>query len=442
MRLSALCQLFHEDFSGVDRDVHISTDTRALQPHDVFVALIGEKYDGHDYLLQAIEKNASLAIVSRKIPVNLPQIEVENTLTAYGKIAQAHRLEMNAKVISLTGSCGKTTVKEYLAQICGLYAPTLATKANLNNEVGVPQTLLTLEPEHRFAVVEMGANQRGEIERLTAIAKPDAALITLVAAQHTEGMGGIEGVAREKGAIYNGLMPGGVAVLPRDDHYYSMWHPALDCKQFTFGFSPESNLVITKVALSHEGGKAVLESPNGLIPIETVLLGKHNIYNAAAAAAVAFVLDIPTHCIQAGIARTTPVKRRMNILTGQNQSTLIDDCYNAGPVSVLAALEVLSTYPGEKIWVFGDMKELGDEADRQHRIVGEKARALGIDHIFAIGEKSRLTLTAFGKGAEHFENKDALVDALRPRLHPEMTVLIKGSRSNQLETVVEALKNQ
>ncbi len=440
MKLSTIYGLFGLNLLTPDHSVNISTDTRTLLPGDVFVALIGEQFDGHDFVSQAKSLGASLAIVSRKLPIDLPQIEVENTLAAYGKIAQAHRLKMNAKIMSLTGSCGKTTTKEYLAHICGLFAPTLATKGNLNNEIGVPQTLLSLKPEHRFAVIEMGANQIGEIARLSAIAKPDAALITVVAAQHTEGFGSVDNIAREKGAIYSGVMPGGTAVLPRDDQYYPMWHESIDCNQFSFGFSPDADLVITGLELSRTGGKAVFMTPNGPIAIETSLLGRHNVYNAAAAAALAIVVGVPVNFIKAGIARTVPTGRRMNVLTGHNQATLIDDCYNAGPLSVSAALDILATYPGEKVWVFGDMKELGDEADLHHRQVGEKARELGIDHIFAVGEKSKLTLSAFGEGARHFDDKESLALALRPLMHDNMTVLIKGSRSNRLETVVEALK--
>lgn len=442
MKLSFVYDVFGLNFTKLDHDVRICTDSRTLEKGDVFLALVGEQYDGHDYVSQAQEKGAALAIVSRKIPVSMPQIEVPDTLVAYGKIAHAHRMAMNAYVMALTGSCGKTTTKEYLSQICNTYAPTLSTYANLNNEVGVPQTLLNLRPEHRYAVIEMGANQRGEIARLSAIAKPNAALITLVAAQHTEGFGSVDNVAKEKGAIYSGVATNGVAVLPRDDHYYPMWHTALDCEQFSFGFSPQADLVITDMVLSRTGGTAVLQTPNGPLAIETTLLGKHSIYNAAAAAALALVGDVPVNCIKAGIARTVATKQRMNIIEGHKQATLIDDCYNAGPVSVIAALEVLATYPGERVWVFGDMKELGDEADPQHVLVGEKAHELGIEQIFAVGEKSKLTLAAFGGGAKarHFESKEALVDALRPQLHAEMTVLIKGSRSNRLETVVDALK--
>ncbi|MFI4956079.1 MAG: UDP-N-acetylmuramoyl-tripeptide--D-alanyl-D-alanine ligase [Gammaproteobacteria bacterium] len=440
MKLSSLYELFGFNANKPDHDVRICTDTRTLKEGDAFVALVGEQFDGHDYVSQAMEKGASVAIVSRKIPVSLPQIEVKDTLVAYGDIAHAHRMAMNAYVMSLTGSCGKTTTKEYVAQICGTYAPTLSTYANLNNEIGVPKTLLELRPEHRYAVIEMGANQRGEIGRLTAIARPNAALITLVAAQHTEGFGSVDNVAKEKGAIYAGVMEGGVAILPRDDQYYAMWHAALDCEQFSFGFSPQADLVITDLVLSRSGSKAVLQTPQGAIPIETTLVGKHNIYNAAAAVSLALMGGVPVNCIKAGIARTVASKQRMNIIPGHNQATLIDDCYNAGPVSVMAALEVLATYPGEKVWVFADMKELGNEADRQHVLVGEKARELGIQQMFAVGEKAKLTLAAFGTGASHFESKEALVEALLPQLHPQMTVLIKGSRSNRLETVVDALK--
>lgn len=421
---------------------NISTDSRSINTGDVFVALKGEQFDGHDYLEQAIERGAKAAIVSRDIKADVPLYKTEDTLRTYGEIANLHRHKMRAKLVALTGSCGKTTVKAMLAEILSRAGDTLATEKNFNNEIGVPQTILQITKDHRWAVVEIGANLPGEIKRSTAVAEPDISLITMVALQHAEGMGNIDDIAREKSDILSALNKNGTAILPKDDEYFHYWESLLKGQELiTFGFDPSADITATKIGKNERGlANAEIKTPTGTFTVQLKLLGRHNIYNAMAATAVAVAAGLPLSDIRAGLEIAQPVDKRLTIYSGKNQATLIDDCYNASPAGIKAALEVLSQYDGERIWVFADMGELGQYAEQFHREVGDAARDLGIDRIFAVGEKAKITLQAFGEGGQHFSDKEALVSALQPKLHKELTILIKGSRSNKLETVVSALK--
>ncbi len=431
-----------EFFESIGPVKNISTDTRTLTPGDVFVALRGEQFDGHEYISQAVSRGAIAAIVDCKVDVDVPQCVVDDTLLAYGEIARMHREKMPAKLVALTGSCGKTTAKNMLAEIFARAGETHATDKNLNNRIGVPQTILQITPDHRWAVIELGASVPDEIKHSAHIATPDIALITMVTLQHPEGMGDLDDIAREKGEILNALKKNGSAVLPKDDEYFHYWESLLQGQEIiTFGFDPGSDVTATKLGKNDQGYvNAEIKTPMGTFNIQLNLLGRHNIYNALASAAVAVAAGLPLNDIAAGLQAMQPVDKRLTVYLGINQSTLIDDCYNASPTGIKAALEVLSQYEGERLWVFADMKELGSYTDESHREVGIAAKALGIDEIFAIGEKAHLTLEAFGEGGQHFKDKDALVSALKPKLHKDMTVLVKGSRGNKLETVVAALK--
>jgi UDP-N-acetylmuramoyl-tripeptide--D-alanyl-D-alanine ligase len=422
----------------------ISTDTRTLVPGAAFVALKGERFDGHDHVQQAKDKGAVIAVVDHAVDVDIPQCIVVNTLAAYGEIARLHRNRMPAKVITLTGSAGKTTAKNMLAAIFSAVGPTLATQKNFNNEIGVPMTLLQLKPEHQWAVIENGANSHGEIDRNSRVAEPDCGMVLLVAEVHVEGMGTADKIAVEKGAIYPHIRPQGLAVLPRDDQFFDQFvarasHDGI--KQMTFGFSPLADVTARDIKIT-EGGQtsATVVTPQGNFELTLQLLGRHNVYNALAATAVAVSYDIPLATIAQALAGVEPADKRLQVYVGHNKAKLIDDCYNGSPVGVLAALEILAACPGEKVWVFGDMAELGERTAHYHQLVGEKACELGIDQVYAVGEQSLLTLQSFGKGGLHFNSKEDLIEALKPKLHEHMTVLIKGSRSKKLETITEALR--
>lgn len=428
---------FFKDFTGP-----ISTDTRTMQPGSAFVALKGEQFDGHDFIQAAKEKGAVIAVVDHPVNIDIPQCVVDHTNWAYGEIARLHRDRMHAKVIALTGSAGKTTTKNMLAAIFAAAGPTLATQKNFNNEVGVPMTLLQLKPEHEWAVIEVGANTPGEINRNARVIEPDCALVLLIAEVHVQGMGTAEKIAAEKGSLYQHIRKGGTAVLPRDDVYFPFFQELTSGKRtITFGFSPDAQVRAENIRFIDEGHtQATVITPKGSFELDLGLLGKHNVYNALAATAAAISYDIPLKLIASALSTVEPADKRLKVYAGHNHAKLIDDCYNGSPIGILAALEILASYPGEKIWVFGDMGELGEKSDHYHRLVGEKAREFGIDHVYAVGEQSRITLQSFGKGGLHFESKEALIEALKPRLHDHMTILIKGSRSRKLETVTEALK--
>jgi UDP-N-acetylmuramoyl-tripeptide--D-alanyl-D-alanine ligase len=430
---------FFKTFTGP-----ISTDTRSLVPGAAFVALRGEQFDGHDYVQLAKEKGAVIAVVDHAVDVELPQCIVSNTTQAYGEIARLHRERMPAKVIALTGSAGKTTAKNMLAAIFSAVGPTLATQKNFNNEIGVPMTLLQLKPEDQWAVIEVGANSPGEIDRNARVAEPDCALVLMVAEVHVEGMGTAANIAKEKGAIYSHIRANGIAVLPRDDQFYDEFvaMAALAPTCITFGFSPLAEVTAREIKIT-EGGQtsATVLTPMGTFDLKMGLLGRHNIYNALAATAVAVAYGVPLATIAQALAAVQPADKRLQVYLGHNKAKLIDDCYNGSPVGIMAALEILASCPGEKIWVFGDMAELGERTAHYHQLVGEKARELGIDQVYAVGEQSLLTLQSFGKGGLHFNSKEDLIEALKPKLHDHMTVLIKGSRSKKLETITEALKS-
>lgn len=429
----------HEFFETFTSDVSI--DTRTLNPGDAFVALKGENFDGHEYVQAAKDKGAVIAVVDHPVAVDLPQITVNNTNQAYADIAKLHRNRLSAKAIALTGSAGKTTTKNMLAAIFASAAPTLATYKNYNNEIGVPMTLLQMKPEHKWAVIEIGANSPGEIDRNARVVEPDCALVLMIAEVHVQGMGGADSIAQEKSAIYKHIREGGIAILPKDDVYYPLFESLTNGRQtLTFGFSPDAQIRAENIHITPDGKThATVITPMGTGELTLGLLGEHNVYNALAATAAGLAYGLPLSNILDALATVKPADNRLQVYEGCHHAKLIDDCYNGSPVGILAALKILASYPGEKVWVFGDMGELGEKSAHYHQLVGEKAREFGIDHVYAIGKESQITLRSFGKGGLHFDSKEDLIKALKPRLHEQMTVLIKGSRSKKLETITEAL---
>lgn len=418
-----------------------SIDSRTLKPGNVFIALKGEAFDGHDYVQSAQAKGAALAIVERELPIDIPQIVVADTYQALSAWAAWHRQQLtNIRVIAVTGSCGKTTTKQMLGAIFAECGPTHAAQGSFNNHIGVPLTLLGLNSSHQFAVIEIGANHPQEILPLTKIAKPDVAIITLVAPVHTEGFGDVDTIAKTKAEIFAGLSATGVAVINADDHYYPYWQKLLKNQPIlSFSMTQKADVYATDIHLKDGCGAFLLNTPSGNIHIELPILGRHNIINALAAASAAVALKIPLPAIAQGLAHMTPAKHRLHICEGWQHAKIIDDAYNANPLAVDAALDILANHAGEKVWVFFDMKELGALANSAHENAGFAAREKGIDRIFAVGELSKLTVAAFGEGAQHFADKDSLIAALKPIMHQDMTILVKGSRSGALEEVVDAL---
>ena len=411
-----------------------SIDTRTLSPGDLYIAISGDRFDGHEYVSEAQERGAAGLIVHQPVDSHLPQLHVDNTRVALSQLAQLWARGHQIPTIGVTGSNGKTTVKEIIAGILSQFGPVLATEGNLNNDIGVPLTLLRLRQEHRYAVIEMGANHAGEISALAQLVEPDVALITNVGAAHIEGFGSIDGVAAAKAEIFEGVATGGWAVINADDTYADMLHRAAQhCSVRTFGLSDAADVNQNDAACSALLGNSADNTPR------FALLGEHNILNALAAVAAVQCLDVQSDAINQGLANIKPVAGRLELKLGQQNSTLIDDTYNANPVSARAAIDVLASCSGTRCLVLGEMAELGDDANALHAQVGEYAKSMNLDALWTVGELARHASEACTNG-RHFESQQALLDALLPRLSHDTTVLVKGSRSSEMERVIKALQ--
>jgi UDP-N-acetylmuramoyl-tripeptide--D-alanyl-D-alanine ligase len=436
----------------------VSTDSRAVMPGDLFIALAGDTFDGHDFVAEVMEKGAAAALVqmdwARKNPQpGLPLILVENTRLALGHLAAHWRGRFQIPLVAVTGSNGKTTVKEMIASIlrCNAEAgeseqrngsdKVLATEGNLNNDIGVPLMLLRLREGHQYAVIEMGMNHAGEIGYLSRLARPCVALITNAGSAHMEGLGSVEAVARAKGEIFEGLDKRGIAVINADDPYQSLWRGvAGDRKVVDFGLE-EKATVRARYQAGLFTSRVALFLPDGVQEVELQVPGKHNVENAAAAAAVAVAMGVGAGAITSGLGTFTGVKGRMQKKQGLHGSTLIDDTYNANPDSVRAALAVLAKAAGRKILVLGDMGELGAAARGLHERIGAEARAAGVDTLLTMGEWSAYSVTAFGAGARHFTKIEELIAEVQGLLATGDTMLIKGSRFMQMERVVKRVES-
>ncbi|MBX3709588.1 MAG: UDP-N-acetylmuramoyl-tripeptide--D-alanyl-D-alanine ligase [Gammaproteobacteria bacterium] len=422
----------------------ISIDTRTLQSGNLFIAIQGERVDGHDYIEEARKKGAVAAIVNHSIESPLPQLIVEDTTNALGTIGSVWRDQFNLKIIAVTGSNGKTTLKNMIALVMiaacnGDEKQVLATQGTLNNHWGLPLTLARLSKQHRYAVIEMGMNHFGEIEYLTKMTQPSVAIITNAAASHLEGLGDVAGVARAKAEIFSGLPQDGVAVLNRDDAFFPFWHELIGQHPYiTFGFHPNAH-VSAVIHQSEQTQHITLRTPEGNIDINLPLLGKHNVQNALAATAATLAIGINLNAIKVGLENTKPAPGRLQLHTLANGVNIIDDTYNANPFSLQAAINILATFNGKKILVLGDMKELGTEAKMLHQSAGEAIRQAGIDYLFTYGELSANTAQTFGEGAYHFSEQEKLIHALRPFLFNTTTILVKGSRSMHMEKVIAEL---
>ncbi len=419
----------------------VSTDTRQLSPGALFIAIPGERYDGHDYLATARAAGAVGALVSRPVADPLPQVVVPHTRRALGQLATAWRQRFTGPVVAITGSNGKTTVKEMVRAILSQQGPTLATLGNLNNDIGLPLTLLRLDPaQHRYAVVELGANHPGEIAELVAMARPTVALVNNAGPAHLEGFGSVAGVAQAKGEIYGGLLPGGTAIINGDDDYAEVWrrlavgHPTLD-----FSLERPAAVQGTLVETLANASRLAITTPSGAVTLRVPLPGRHNARNALAATAAALAVGIDLAVIATAIENVGSVAGRLRPGLGLAGSAVIDDTYNANPASFQAAMEVLAGLPGTRLLVLGDMAELGPHALALHEGVGRQARALGIDGVWGCGPLSKAAVTAFGHGGHHYDSLETLMAELLGQLAVGVTVLVKGSRSAGMERVVRAL---
>ncbi|MFQ5659101.1 MAG: UDP-N-acetylmuramoyl-tripeptide--D-alanyl-D-alanine ligase [Gammaproteobacteria bacterium] len=423
-----------------------NTDSRSVKPGEMFIALHGARFDGHEFVTQASARGACAALVERTLDhVSLPLVIVDNSRKAMGRIAGLWRQHFDIPLVAVTGSNGKTTVKEMLSSILIRQAPVLSTRGNLNNDIGVPLTLFGLGHEHRYAVIEMGANHKGEIACLSNMTNPTVALITQCAAAHLEGFGSVEGVALAKAEIFQGLAADGIAIVNADDSYAAIWmRKATPYRQISFGIEHDADVCADQIHFDKSTVKERfrLHSPAGEIDVQLSLPGQHNIYNALAAAACCTAIDIPLDLIKTGLEMLQPFKGRLRFMKGFNQSSVYDDTYNANPASLEAALKVLSSHSGRRWLVLGDMGELGVSAPSLHRHAGEVARASGVERLYALGQLSKHAVEGFGNGARHFSDEDALIECLRATMDESVTVLVKGSRAMAMENIVTALTEE
>lgn len=428
--------------ADIDDIDSIVTDSRSLTEGDVFLALKGPNFDGHKFCQQAKDKGCRAIIVSEQQSIDIAQVVVEDTRIALGQIGAYIKAQVAPKTVAITGSSGKTTVKEMVYAILSRLGNVLATNGNFNNDIGVPLTLMRLAPEHDFAVIELGANHLGEIAYTTNLTKPDVAVINNIAAAHLEGFGDLCGVARAKGEIFDGLDEAGIAIYNQDTPYAGKWLWRLEDKNvLKVSCTQASDFYPTDVVIDDNGCASFkLNTPTGASYIELPIPGKHNVCNALMAAAIAIQFGATVDDIRLGLIDMVPAKGRLNVHTPKANFKLIDDSYNANVESVKAATELLSNLPGKRVLVLGDMGELGKEARQYHHEVGAYAKSLNVDGLFTLGVLSQAASHAFGENSFHFDNRANLLAQLQQYLNNEeqsISVLVKGSRSARMELVVQ-----
>ncbi len=445
--LAEFAQLCGGRLEGADGAfTEVVSDSRTLKRGQLFVALSGPHFNGNDFVGAALNAGAAGALVTALQPARLAQIVVPDTQAALERAARAWRAQFSGPLVGVAGSNGKTTAKEMTAAILSQAGDCLATRGNLNNHIGVPLTLLRLSPEHRFAVIEMGANRAGEVAALVALARPSIGLITNAGAEHLEGFGSLEGVARAEGEMVAGLAATATAVINADDEFASLWRGSTRARVVSFGLHQAADFRASELrtTVGAHGFRTHfrLTAPHGSAVIELALGGAHNVANALAAAAAASSAGATLNHIAAGLGSVRAVPGRLQFKETLGGAWLIDDSYNANPSSVRAAIQVLAALGGRRWLVLGDMGELGDFAAEAHSEIGEFARAQGIERLYATGALMARAVESFGAGAYWFADVTALGSALDAALGEsaaEVRLLVKGSRFNRLERVVDAL---
>lgn len=436
--LSEIAHITKGQLTGNDRVVSgLSTDTRDLQQGNLFVALVGERFDPHELIVAGEAKHAGALLVEHELNAANPQIVVRSTYVALQNLARAWREKFKIPVIGITGSNGKTSVKELTRQILSTQGDVLATKGNLNNHIGVPLTLLGLNENHRYAVIEMGANHAGEIASLAKLANPDVGVVHNIGPAHLEGFGSLEGVARAKAELYRYMNPQGIAVVNADEPYRPLWQEDIgERTQISFGIQQNADVSGQKIDLN----LTRISTPAGEIHVRLQVPGQHAIYNALAATAVCTGLGIELGDVQAGIESTKPVPGRLVRLEGIRGACVLDDSYNANPASLSVALDVQAQEPGTHWLVLGDMGELGGESIALHRKAGIMAKKSGVARLLGVGELAIHAVETFGSGGEHFSDHPEVIEILQHELHEQVCVLVKGSRAMHLEKIVEGIR--
>jgi UDP-N-acetylmuramoyl-tripeptide--D-alanyl-D-alanine ligase len=445
MRSFALSELLvplQGTLPGVDASFDaVAIDSRSIQPGQLFVALQGDNFDGHHFLADVSERGASAAVVSAPASYPLPVLQVSDTRLALGRLGALNRQYFDGELIAITGSSGKTSVKNMVAEILAQRGVTLATAGNFNNEIGLPLTLLQLRPEHRFAVLEMGASAAGDISYLCELARPTVSVLLNALPAHLQGFGNLQGVARAKGEILSGLPVDGSAVFNADSDYAPLWRElAAATRSIEFGFSASASVTARDIELNATAGSQfLLITPQGEISISLSVPGRHNIANALAAAATALAIGLDLAEIGAGLASVTPAVGRMQSKTTRRGAVVIDDSYNANPGSVKAAIDVLASAGGRRLLVLGAMGELGAESEALHASVGRYACEQGLDGLWTVGVETAAAVAEFGAAARIFEDRTELIACLQRELGSTDVILVKGSRSAGMELVVSAL---
>ena len=446
--LSWIASQIDGELKGRDGEVNaVSTDTRTMEQGAVYVALKGANFNGHNFVKSAEKAHASAIIASEPVSTSLPVIYVDDTTVALGQLAGAVKQQVAPKTIAITGSSGKTTVKEMCAAILERRGSVLATHGNFNNEIGVPLTLLRLQQHHEYAVIELGANHLGEIAYTTNLVKPDVATITNAAAAHLEGFGSLFGVARAKSEIFKGLGDKGTAIVNLDSQFADFWKGKLAyINTLTFSSDGESNADYTAsdVIVDVDGCATFdLCTPEGEVPVQLTIPGMHNVGNALVAAALTMQLGASLENVRDGLLSMKQVAGRLNVKKLTDQVRILDDTYNANVASVNAAIDTLSSFSGITVLILGDMKELGEKARFYHEKVGDYALSKDIDYLYSLGVLSQSASAVFEERGAHFNQIDDLVSALEKTLHHEqrdISILVKGSRSSKMERVVDAIE--
>ena len=427
---------------GADRGFDgVSTDSRTLKSGELFFALSGPNFDGGEFVGQASDLGAAAAVVRSLVKDDVAQITVDDTRLALGRLGAAWRHRHAATVVGVTGSNGKTTIKEMITACLSQIAPTLATAGNLNNDIGMPLMLLRIDPSHRYAVLEMGANHAGEIGYLTSLAQPDVVVISNAGIAHLEGFGSMTGIAHGKGEILQGDTRPQCAILNAEDEFYQYWLSLVeDIESLSFGLSDGADVYASRIVADQGSTAFCLNFPEAAVDLTLPLAGIHNVRNACAAAAVSTALGVSPEQIRTALESIEPVAGRLQPVAGRHGAVLYDDSYNANPESVCAAGDFLVTLSGENWLVLGDMFELGETAGELHYDTGVALAESRIDRLFAVGDLSRHTIRGFGSHGEWFASIDDLIASVETDISADVNVLVKGSRGMRMERVVNALR--
>lgn len=440
--LSSVAQSMRGTLHGADCPFDgVSTDSRTLRRGELFFALSGPNFDGGEFVSQASDKGAAGAVVKSVVEDDVAQITVDDTRLALGRLGATWRQSHAATVVGVTGSNGKTTIKEMIAACLSQIAPTLATVGNLNNDIGMPLMLLRIDSSHRYAVLEMGANHAGEIGYLTSLARPDVVVISNAGVAHLEGYGSITGIAHGKGEILQSDTRPQFAILNAEDEFYQYWLSLVDdIEILSFGLGEGADVHADHIVAEKGSTSFRLHLPAAVVDLTLPLAGIHNVRNACAAAAVATALGVSPEQIRNAFESIEPVAGRLQPVAGRNGAVVYDDSYNANPESVRAAGDFLATLSGRNWLVLGDMFELGENADQLHFDTGKALADCRVDRVFAIGDLSKHTIRGFGDDGEWFASIDDLIASVMADISADVTILIKGSRGMRMERVVEALR--